>query len=261
MSQIPVFWPSISYITVHAVEVTPEILPILRSHFRSKNTQGKEKSSGIKISLKAIFSFTPECPWGRQNVPSTISENCSWQKQNWASHMYAREVCKGSSSQYLPFQASHRIWKLSVSQKHKENGIYVISLGSTHFQVCHTHFRVWVLENKVTSGTVCHMFLVPFLPPLQPHSKRELLCLFVMCRAKRSVLINQSRSLLSHTLNCWCETHQSSPLFSQPLHSANSCPVACQSGSLSEDGNEPTSNGHRTWQRNKVWLLDATNFF
>lgn len=25
----------------------------------------------------------PECPQGRQKVPSAISENCSWQEQNW----------------------------------------------------------------------------------------------------------------------------------------------------------------------------------
>lgn len=43
MSQVPVFWSSISYITFHAVEVTPEILPTLGSHFRSKNTQGPRK--------------------------------------------------------------------------------------------------------------------------------------------------------------------------------------------------------------------------
>lgn len=84
-------------------------------------------------------------------------------------------------------------------------------------------FQVRILKNKVTNGTVCYIFLVPFRPPLQAHSKRGLLCPFVMCRAKKPVLIDQLGSLLSHTLNCWCETHQSSPLFSQSLHSANSC--------------------------------------
>lgn len=103
ISQVPVFCSSISHITVIAVEVTQEMLPTVGSDFSSKNAQGQEKSSGIKISLKAIASFIPKGPRGRQDAPSTIVENCSWQKQNWSSQMRAREMCKGSRSQYLNF--------------------------------------------------------------------------------------------------------------------------------------------------------------
>lgn len=33
-------------------------------------------------------------------------------------------------------------------------------LGARHHQICHTHFRVWLIVNKVISGTVYHILVV-----------------------------------------------------------------------------------------------------